>query len=1266
VDNQPLNTGEQKDMTEFFTDLISKLEEMNTDLKETLRGLFAGQLSNNVVSLDCDHISRTNEEFYTLRCKVADMRNLYDSLDELTVKDTLEGDNMYTCSQCGKKVRAEKRACLKRLPKILCFNTLRYTFNMVTMTKEKVNTHFSFPMRIDMSPYLEQNLIRNEPLDSSKNASDKSDEPTKEAQTEPSNVKDGDKIMNDIDDVSTEYELIGVTVHTGTADGGHYYCFIREPDVKRGKDKWYIFNDAEVHLFDASQLASECFGGEVTSKTYDSVNDKFMDFPIEKTNSAYMLFYERLERTDESGSQAVKVGQDSKSAEETLQSNAEALQVQKRPRSICWLNEMPVTLRNWILNDNYQFNRDKSLFEHSYFHFMWQVCAYIPQTTTCSLPVHLHSTQLATAFVVETLIHSKEKPTIANWIELLTKQFNANPDACEWLIDHISEHYFQWPVQILFRCPNQMVRQLFQRLCIHVITQLRCSQRHLYLLASQTTTEQNVSERRQVLNAIRSFRDSSEPNLTMDDDSTAEKSTLLVNKQTVNQTKELSHLESDRSVGPSDFPICTNQQMEMIEQQMPDFGLNSCVSRFIRRFLLLIKCNHLIVKSHLKNLTEYFNLLYEFAKMGEIEVEFLLKIEAISIIVNFYMNACKSNGEFGDLLSEEEEDDCIETVEEEALRESTKDMVSGFNLNMLPSNSSFIGPRNAPLMSQFGPNFREFTSEKYVNKPIALEKMLGFVAYLVENSRCSNTMQLGLCTADHEALTGRNFAFLQRQIRENINLRQSFNLICTLSRHNDRLASSIVSMVLQSINKQPDISQPFFVILSMLVELCNGEQSSSSGMPSFSSTIYPKIWEIAEQNPLHCLEWLTSQVPRNQSIHQIVLQNLDNWSEYFLIGHANQRVRNAAAVLIISLVPNNLFRQSYYKSPKTLLIQTNRDTIELGAESLLIIRKIFESLLSLLKRAKAYVDIHLHGTNKLTSYFALMYYCLVSPKEKLMLIPYFDDLWNLFQPKLSEPAIPINQNKQTLLCFWYHACVDCPENVQCIIQNPSVTKNIAYNYILADHDDQDVIIFNRLMLPSYYGLLRLCCTQSRQFTRQLASHQNIIWAFKNITPYLTQYQSAVNELFKLMRLFIQTHTDSTEQDLQEIAQFKRNTILLYLNSVDPRSCWTTLIAAFTILFENEQDQVFAISNGAIPALFLSFNTLFMMFHEATACHITSEIVDVLRLLCSLLSTLHVNRHQTDLQEQLNKWKEHTELIRKPIHLLNTYTPSEVRAACLGK
>lgn len=51
------------------------------------------------------------------------------------------------------------RACFKKLPRILSFNTMRYTFNMVTMMKEKVNTHFSFPLRLDMTLYTEDFLM---------------------------------------------------------------------------------------------------------------------------------------------------------------------------------------------------------------------------------------------------------------------------------------------------------------------------------------------------------------------------------------------------------------------------------------------------------------------------------------------------------------------------------------------------------------------------------------------------------------------------------------------------------------------------------------------------------------------------------------------------------------------------------------------------------------------------------------------------------------------------------------------------------------------------------------------------------------------------------------------------------------------------------------------------------------------------------------------------------------------------------------------------
>ena len=72
MDQQPLNTGEQKDMAEFFIDLLSKTEEMTPELKLVVKKTFCRTLSNNVVSLDCGHVSTTTEEFYILFDNVND------------------------------------------------------------------------------------------------------------------------------------------------------------------------------------------------------------------------------------------------------------------------------------------------------------------------------------------------------------------------------------------------------------------------------------------------------------------------------------------------------------------------------------------------------------------------------------------------------------------------------------------------------------------------------------------------------------------------------------------------------------------------------------------------------------------------------------------------------------------------------------------------------------------------------------------------------------------------------------------------------------------------------------------------------------------------------------------------------------------------------------------------------------------------------------------------------------------------------------------
>ncbi|KAF2987749.1 hypothetical protein EK904_015161, partial [Melospiza melodia maxima] len=909
MDKQPLNTGEQKDMTEFFTDLITKIEEMSPELKNTVKSLFGGVITNNVVSLDCEHVSQTAEEFYTVRCQVADMKNIYESLDEVTIKDTLEGDNMYTCSHCGKKVRAEKR---------------------------------------------------------------------------------------------------------------------------------YLFNDAEVKPFDSAQLASECFGGEMTTKTYDSVTDKFMDFSFEKTHSAYMLFYKRMEPEEENGK-------------------------------------------------DYKFDVSSELLE----------------------------------------------PTMLQWIELLTKQFNNSQAACEWFLDRMADDDW-WPMQILIKCPNQIVRQMFQRLCIHVIQRLRPVHAHLYLQPGMEDC-------------------------------------------------------SDDMDGP-----------------VEDIGSRSCVTRFVKTLLSIMEHG---VKPHSKHLTEYFAFLYEFAKMGEEESQFLLSLQAISTMVHFYMGTKGPENPQVEVLSEEE-------GEEE---EEEEDILS-------------------------------LAEEKY--RPAALEKMIALIALLVEQ-------HLTLSQNDMAALTGgKGFPFLFQHIRDGINIRQTCNLIFSLCRYNNRLAEHIVSMLFTSIAKlTPEAANPFFKLLTMLMEFAGGPP----GMPPFASYILQRIWEVIEYNPSQCLDWLAVQTPRNKLAHSWVLQNMENWVERFLLAHNYPRVRTSAAYLLVSLIPSNSFRQMF-RSTRSLHIPT-RD-LPLSPDTTVVLHQVYNVLLGLLSRAKLYVDAAVHGTTKLVPYFSFMTYCLISKTEKLMFSTYFMDLWNLFQPKLSEPAIATNHNKQALLSFWYNVCVDCPENVRLIVQNPVVTKNIAFNYILADHDDQDVVLFNRGMLPAYYGILRLCCEQSPAFTRQLASHQNIQWAFKNLTPHASQYPGAVEELFNLMQLFVAQRPDMREEEIEDIKQFKKTTISCYLRCLDGRSCWTTLISAFRILLESDEDRLLVVFNRGLILMTESFNTLHMMYHEATACHVTGDLVELLSIFLSVLKSTRPYLQRKDVKQALIQWQERIEFAHKLLTLLNSYSPPELRNACI--
>ena len=86
------------------------------------------------------------------------------------------------------------------------------------------------------------------------------------------------------------YELVGVVVHDGDAEGGHYYSLIL--DRTEGGTAWYRFDDLAVTSFDVSSI-KDYFGGEHEVSVWDPTQEKHVQSVCEKQHAAYILFYER-------------------------------------------------------------------------------------------------------------------------------------------------------------------------------------------------------------------------------------------------------------------------------------------------------------------------------------------------------------------------------------------------------------------------------------------------------------------------------------------------------------------------------------------------------------------------------------------------------------------------------------------------------------------------------------------------------------------------------------------------------------------------------------------------------------------------------------------------------------------------------------------------------------------------------------------------------------------------------------------------------------
>ncbi len=201
-----------------------------------------------------------------------------------------------------------------------------------------------------------------------------------------------------------------------------------------------------------------------------------------------------------------------------------------------------------------------------------------------------------------------------------------------------------------------------------------------------------------------------------------------------------------------------------------------------------------------------------------------------------------------------------------------------------------------------------------------------------------------------------------------------------------------------------------------------------------------------------------------------------------------------------------------------------------------------------------------------------------SPDEKKLFTSYnstIDKFWSkVYYPNIANNHVCINLNKQVAVHFFYQALIGCPENVTYILDNKNVctneltttetlantstpatsgstsksvfrvvftnriAKELPMCTVAVDHEDNDLISYNRQCLHPYYATIRLLCQNSAAYTREMSVHSNFQWAFKHIMPYSVQYSNAVQELNKCVQLFIHQKSSGDQVRLKKFKKKK--------------------------------------------------------------------------------------------------------------------------------
>ncbi|XP_012941314.1 ubiquitin carboxyl-terminal hydrolase 34-like [Aplysia californica] len=112
----------------------------------------------------------------------------------------------------------------------------------------------------------------------------------------------------------------------------------------------------------------------------------------------------------------------------------------------------------------------------------------------------------------------------------------------------------------------------------------------------------------------------------------------------------------------------------------------------------------------------------------------------------------------------------------------------------------------------------------------------------------------------------------------------------------------------------------------------------------------------------------------------------------------------------------------------------------------------------------------------------------------------------------------------------------------------------------------------------------MACEYSTAFMRQLAGHQNLQWAFKNVLPYPHQYLEATEELMCMMKMMADRKPEHCAEEAAAVENFRKTILTVCTTGLDPRVMWQTLCSIYKVLVETPEDHLSLLYQNGLSVL----------------------------------------------------------------------------------